>query len=277
MDRELSEKALARIERAKEIFTFCMESDDPRLDEVIWIKTLPLSNPRANQVHNYSEPITVRKAVLATLFEFPNRINVDNRTIDDDGVRYYEGKSKFIAPSDCSAEQQQEIVETKKRLEEVVSQLGDGVTSGQKGNVSINVNLWLEIEDIDLDNIVEWLNSYCARNVDRVGTRETELVSVSTTREFLDRAGIEISDLRFRRSPDREKKETTITSRDIVEAVEVKEIPESINGKKSLKDIFAEIGKYFEEKSLERFQRRMGRRSERDARREEAAKWDFRM
>ena len=88
-------KRNARIARATEIFTYCMESTDPKLDEVIWLKTLPLSNPRANQVRNYSEPITVRAAILATLFDFPECINVDNRTVTDDGIDYYEGKSKW--------------------------------------------------------------------------------------------------------------------------------------------------------------------------------------
>lgn len=267
-------KREGRIARAKEIFTYCMESDNPRLDEVIWIKTLPLSNPRANRVHNYSEPITVRKAILATLFEFPERINIDTRTVSDDGIEYYEGKSKFIAPSNCSVEQQQEIESLRKKLTEVTSQLGDTIATGQKGNVTLNVNLWLEIENINFDNIIEWLNSYCARNVDRVGTRETEHVYVNVTKEALQRAGIELNDFRWRKLVNENDR---IGSRDIVEAVEIGEIPKATKGKKSLKEIFAEIGKYFEEKSLERFQRRMGRKMAREAERDESARWDFRM
>ena len=267
-------KREARLARAKEIFTYCRESNDSRLDEVIWIKTLPLSNPRANQVHNYSEPITVRKAILATLFEFPERINVDTRTINDDGVEYYEGKSKFIAPSDCSVEQQQEIEGLRKKITEVTSQLGDTVVTGPKGNVTLNVNLWLNIDDINFDNIVEWLNSYCARNVERVGTRETEFMYATVSKEALQRAGIEIESFRWRKVVDEKDR---IGSRDVVEAVEIHEIPKSIERKVSLKDIFEGIRKYFEEKSLERFQRRMARRDLRDAIRDENNRLDFRM
>ncbi len=263
-----------RIARAKEIFTYCMESDAPRLDEVIWIKTLPLSNPRANQVHNYSEPITVRKAILATLFEFPERINIDTRTVSDDGVEYYEGKSKFVAPNDCSVEQQREIESLRKKLTEVTSQLGDTAVTGQKGNVALNVNLWLEIEDINFDNIVEWLNSYCARNIDRVGTRQTELIYAPVSKEALERAGIEIEDFRWRKVVDEKDR---IGSRDIVEAVEMKEIPSAIAGKLTLKDRLAELRKYLQDKSMERYQRRMGRRMAREAERDERARWDFRM
>ena len=267
-------KRNARIARATEIFTYCMESNDPKLDEVIWLKTLPLSNPRANQVRNYSEAISVRKAILATLFEFPECINIDNRTINDEGVEYYEGKSEFVASVECTAEQQQEIVKLKERLEEVASQLGDSVTSGEKGNITLYVNLWLDIGDIDFDNIVEWLNSYCARNVDRVGTRSTEYIYVNVTREALTRAGIEANDFRWRKLVNEKDR---IGSRDIVEAVEIKEVPEAISKRTAIQEKLTGIKKYFEDKSIERFQRRMGRISAREAERDERARWDFRM
>ena len=260
-----------RIARAQEIFTYCMESDDPRLDEIVWIEPLPLRNSTATRVHAFSEPFSVRKAILATLFDFPECINEDTRIVHEKGIDYYEGKSKFITPLDCTEEQQTQIEEVRRNLEVVSRQLGDSVISGQKGNVALKVNLWLDIEDINFDNIVEWLNFYCGKNTYSIGNRLTELVYVPVSKEALQRAGIEISDFRWRKIVDENDR---IGSRDIVEAVEIREIPESIKTKTTLKDIIKRIDEFFYNKKIERDQIRFGKMTAKRNAMLERDRWD---
>ena len=262
------------ISRAKEIFTYCMESDDPRLDEVVWIETLPLRYSMAQKLHQLSEPYTVRKAILATLFDFPDCINADYTIRDDYGIEYYEGKSQFISFTDCTDKQQEQMQTFKSTLKDLSDQMGDSIVTGQKGNVTFKVNLWLDIDDINFDNITEWLNFYCKKNVYTPGMRLTELICAPVSKEALSRAGIEISDFRWRKIVDENDR---IGSRDVVEAVQMKEIPENVSNNFSFGDVFQRINNFFYQKRRERNQEKYGRKFEKRQAMLERDRWDHRI
>lgn len=237
--------------KAKEIIEYCLRSDDPRLDQMVWVQTQKPEYVRAECPNRISEPYSVRKAVLATLFDFPNKMNVDTRTVSEDGIVYYEAKNKFYSLDECSPEQQSQMQEEQARLAEAAEALINGTNSGTNGKTSISLNLFLEPEFPDLDNIIEWLSNYSAKNVDN-GNRRTTFQEISITKEELARLGIEPEKVFWRETVSRAK-DVTISPRDIAEAARVD---------KTKTSVISRVGKFFEELERKRLSRMTDKRNQ---------------
>lgn len=237
--------------KAKEIIEYCLRSDDPRLDQMVWVQTQKPEYARAECPNRISEPYSVRKAVLATLFDFPDKMNVNTRTVSEDGVVYYEAKNKFYSLEECSPEQQAKMNEEQARLAEVAEVLIGGTDSGTKGKTSISLNLFVEPEFPDLDNIIEWLTNYSARNADN-GTRRTTFQEISITKEELARLGIEPEKVFWRETVSKEK-DVTISPRDIAEAARTD---------KTKSSVISRVGKFLEDLERKRLSRMVDKRNQ---------------